>query len=100
MKDKLKVTSIKSTVKSLLGKIQPYSLLLFVVFVGVVYMFMLLKINTLAHVEPSDTDIATQVKTAKTPRLDEETAQKLESLKDNSVSVKTLFEDARSNPFQ
>ena len=100
MKDKLKVTSIKSSAKNIIGKVQPYALLIFIVFVGLIYMYLLVNINTLANVEPSESDIAQQVKTAKTPRLDEETAQKLESLKDNSVSVQSLFEEARSNPFQ
>ena len=74
MKDKLKVTNIKSQAKTILAKLSPYSLIIFLVFVGVIYMYMILSINNLTNAEPTDEDIAAQVKTSKTPRLDEETA--------------------------
>ena len=83
-----------------LVKIRPYLLLGFIVFVVLIYGFLVLRINTLSGEQPSENDVAAQVKAAKVPHIDETVVKQLESLQDNSVSVKTLFEEARNNPFQ
>lgn len=74
------------------------SVLLFLLFMGV-YSYIVFQINTLSNPAVSDDEIAGQVETLPTPRIDEEAARKLQSLKDNSVNVQTLFEQGRTNPF-
>ena len=85
---------------TLLPRLRPYLLIVFLVFIALIYGFLFLRINTLANSQPSDTDVASQVKAAKVPHIDLSLVKQLESLQDNSVSVKTLFQDARNNPFQ
>jgi hypothetical protein len=75
-----------------------YAFLMFLIFLAAVYGFVLYRINTLASAEP--TDEATSQAISKTPHIDEKVVSQLEALKDNSVSVQTLFDDARNNPFQ
>lgn len=79
-------------------KLSRYRILLFVVFVAAVYGFISYKIFTLSSPTTDSSSVDTQV-TSLTPHIDVKIVDQLESLKDNSVNVKTLFEKARQNPF-
>lgn len=72
----------------------------FFILVAGVYGFVVLRINTLANLEPTDSDISSQSIKATIPKIDPRVAKQLESMKDNSANVQTLFEEARKNPFQ
>ena len=89
-----------SKITSIGAKFRPYLLLGFIVFVFLLYGFLMLRLNTLLNTQPSDSDVAQQIDTAKVPHIDETVVKQLESLQDNSVRVKSLFQDARNNPFQ
>jgi hypothetical protein len=80
-------------------KLQPYTLIAFVLFAAALYGFVLLQINALSNQEPTEDAINTQVKTAKLSTIDPAVVKQLQTLQDRSVSVSTLFEDARNNPF-
>jgi hypothetical protein len=76
-----------------------YRVVLFVVFVGCLYAFVAYQAYSLSNQATNSTsDVESQV-TSLTPRIDTNVVDQLESLKDNSVNVKALFEDARQNPF-
>ena len=77
-----------------------YSVILFLIFVTALYGFVAYRINSLATAEPSQDAVSSQVKAAQVPRIDPKVVEQLESLQDNSVSVKTLFNDARNSPFE
>lgn len=97
----ISVKTVKQTVLDVLNKLKPYGLLIFIIFVGIVYGMLMIRIGTLLSNEPSIVDIRIkEVKSNRVPHIDEEVVKKLESLKDNSVSVQSLFDEARSNPFQ
>jgi hypothetical protein len=77
-----------------------YGFPIFLVFVGLIYGFVLLRVNILSNTQPSDAAVSSQVKAAAIPNIDQDVISQLQSLQDNSVSVKALFNQARSNPFQ
>lgn len=77
-----------------------YAVVLFFVLVAGVYGFVILQINLLSSAQPSQSDIDAQVTTTPVPRIDPKVAGQLEQLKDNSVNVQALFDQARQNPFQ
>ena len=77
-----------------------YSFVSFIILVAALYGFLVLRINSLAGMQPSPDAVNSQVQAAHIPRIDPKVVQQLQSLQDNSVSVQTLFNDARSNPFQ
>lgn len=97
---KFKLSSLKETLLTMLGKVQRYSLILFLLFVGVLYAVIVMQINSLSNAQPSTTDVDSQVNAAKIPHIDPTVVSQLKSLQDNSVSVQTLFNQARDNPFQ
>ncbi len=86
--------------KTVLVKLRRYSFVAFLIFVAGIYGFILLRINVLSTTPPSDGEIINQSANARVPRVDPAVLKQLQSLQDNSVSVKTLFEDTRNNPFQ
>jgi len=65
-----------------------------------IYGFLVYQVQVLNTREPSSSDVAAQSVTAQVPHIDTNTLDQLKSLQDNSVSVQTLFDTARSNPFQ
>ncbi len=88
------------TLSDLLKVFRRYSLVIFIVFVTVTYGFILFRINTLINQQPTSFDVSRQVKAAAIPKVDPEVITQLQSLQDNSVTIKALFNQARSNPFQ
>ncbi len=77
-----------------------YVAILFFVLISGVYGFVLLRINALSNIQPSGDTAVTQEKSASIQKIDPKVVKQLETLKDNSVNVQTLFEQARGNPFQ
>ncbi|HSX29576.1 MAG TPA: hypothetical protein VLE73_03390 [Candidatus Saccharimonadales bacterium] len=65
-----------------------------------VYAFVILRINTLSNVQADPSQATAKASAVMVPRIDAAAAKQLESLKDNSVNVQTLFEQNRTNPFQ
>lgn len=78
-------------------KLGSYAFVFFLLFLAVIYGFILYRVNTLSTAEPTGTAV-TQAN--QTPHIDKQVVSQLQDLKDNSVSVQTLFDEARSNPFQ
>lgn len=82
-----------------LQKTSQYAALLFFLLVASVYGFVLLRINTLSSLQPTAESIVSQEKTTSIQKVDPKVVKQLETMKDNSVNVQTLFQQARDNPF-
>lgn len=82
------------------SQLNAYRLPIFLTLIALVYVFIVYQIHSLSTAEPSPDAVSSQVKGAETLKLDPKLVRQLESLQDNSVSVQTLFDQARSNPFQ
>ena len=91
--------SLLATVDRDVNKARRFSVVGFVVFVALLYGFLFLRINGLNDIQPSSDSVTGQVQAAGVPHIDESVVKQLESLHDNSVNVRTLFNDARKNPF-
>jgi hypothetical protein len=85
---------------SRLQQARKYSFIIFIVFVVGIYGFVLYRINSLSSVQPSDDAINSQVQAAQVPKIDQNVVSQLKSLQDNSVNVQSLFDKARTSPFQ
>jgi hypothetical protein len=77
-----------------------YAPLIFCVFIALIYIFIVYRVQVLNNAEPNDTDVTNQSRTAQVPHIDPKVLDQLQSLQDNSVSVQALFDEARANPFQ
>jgi hypothetical protein len=97
---KLDPKEILDKLSSRLQILRRYSFLIFLVFVAALYGFVLFRISTLDSAQPSPDAVSSQVKAAQIPHIDQSVVNQLQSLQDNSVNVKTLFNQTRNNPFQ
>jgi hypothetical protein len=70
------------------------------IFVLLAYSFMVWRINVLTSQEPTPAQIDEKLLTVKRPVIDKNAVSKVQQLQDNNVQVKTLFKQARDNPFQ
>ena len=77
-----------------------YTTLGFVVLLTLVYGFVLVRIQMGQSAEPSSDSVASQLQASATPHVDARIVEQMLNLQDNSVSVRTLFQEARSNPFK
>jgi len=77
-----------------------YAPVLFCLFLALIYGFVVYRVQVLNASEPAPADVATQSRTASVPHIDPKVLSQLQKLQDNSVSVQSLFDDARQNPFQ
>lgn len=82
-----------------LQRLRRYTFVAFIVLVLGSYGFVLTRITSLSNLQPSDSDINSQVQAARVPKIDDTVLNQLKSLQDNSVNVKSLFDQARKNPF-
>jgi hypothetical protein len=69
-----------------------------ILLVLLIYVFVVLKINTLANAEPNPDQ--ENVVTASIPKIDGKAINQIQSLESNNTQVHSLFEQARNNPFQ
>ncbi|MDB5168924.1 MAG: hypothetical protein JWO41_280 [Candidatus Saccharibacteria bacterium] len=91
--------NIKQTALNTLESAGRYRVIAFLVIIAAVYGYTLYGINRLSSAQPSDTSVNSEVTAIHIPKIDKAVVKQLEDLRDNSVSVQTLFEQARNNPF-
>lgn len=91
--------TITTRIAPVLKNLSKYaSLSVFILFFGLAG-FLVLRINQLTGAEPGDDLVAEKLKGVTRPRIDQRAVDAMESLEDQNVNVKALFDDARQNPF-
>jgi hypothetical protein len=99
-KGEIDLKAIRPLARKALQSTLRYTGIMFFVLVAAVYGFVLFRINTLSSAQPTDSDISAQAKSTAIPKIDPKVVQQIQTLKDNSTNVQTLFEENRGNPFQ
>ena len=77
-----------------------YAVLLFVLFVAVIFGFLTLNIASFANREPTDTQIEERLSGSRGITLKDDVVQKIEALQDHNISLESLFDNGRDNPFE
>ncbi len=98
MKDKL--NKLLEKILPWINRVRKYKMFIFFIVLLLLYGFLVFRINTLSNKEPSDDSVTAKLQTVSRPHIDESVIEKIQLLRDNSVKVKTLFNQARQNPFQ
>ncbi len=99
MNPDINLKSIVTKLVPVLDRIKKYGAFAVCVIILGVYAFLILDINTMSQAEPTDTAVQEKLKTITVPKLDEATLKKINDLQDQNVQVKSLFDQARDNPF-
>lgn len=95
---KLNLRDIPALLMGFLRKVSSYRIFIFFLMVAVLYGFIIWRINTFSNTPASTSEVTAQA--TADARIDPATVAKIQSLQDNSVSVQSLFDSARQNPFQ
>ena len=97
---------MKLSLETLLPKIQPYLAFakrytgfLFTLAFLCVYLFLVQHIGHLIQDEPSQSAIDSKLKPVNQLKIDQDAIKKITDLESQNVEVKSLFEQARQNPF-
>lgn len=94
----MKSDNLKLQLQQISKKVLTARIPLFLLLVASVYVFVAWRISILQNAQPSANSVSAQVQSM--PHIDPTTISKIQSLQNNSVSVKALFDQARQNPFQ
>lgn len=87
-------------ISGVLKKLRPYSLFICIILVLGIYLFIVIKIRQLANQQPSTTDVTNKLVELQTPKLDQDAVDSILQLEEESIEIRTLFNEARQNPFQ
>lgn len=98
-KPKLDIKTLKYKAAGLLKRAYRYALVGFIVFIALVYGYIYYRLTTLNNAQPSPDAVTSQVSGSQAPVIDKAAVSQLESLQNNSVSVQSLFNQERTNPF-
>lgn len=93
--EKIKISSL-----DILHKISRFKVALGLLLVVGVYAFLFWRITSLNSAQPSPDAVTAKNNPLSSAHIDKQVVSQLESLRDNSVNVQTLFDQARQNPFQ
>lgn len=96
----INISAISTKLKSTGKRLTKYAGFIAVLLVLGAYGFIVYRIGTLTSHEPEDDVVAERLKNLKKPSIDQATIDKIEQLEDSNVQVKSLFDQARDNPFQ
>ncbi len=96
---KLEVRSFPSKLKPLVGVMQHYIVFAYFIALLLIFGFFVFRINQYAQQEPADDAVQEKLQTVKRPRLDKDVVIKIEQLESQNIEVQSLFDKARSNPF-
>lgn len=96
---KFSLEQLKAKARRKLQQLQRYSWLGFICLVALLYALVYYRFTSLRNAEPSADAISRQVKATRAPQIEKSVVTKLYTLRDNSVNVQALFDEARNNPF-
>jgi hypothetical protein len=71
---------------------------IFILF-SLMYGYVLVQVTTINEQTPSEKKISDKVTALPRPKIDQQLIDKITSLEEENVQVKTIFNDARKNPF-
>lgn len=89
--------SSQAQLQQLTEQLMRLRVVLFLLLVALVYGFVIWRIDALKNAPP--TPSAVDSKLQSTTHIDQATINKIQQLQNNSVSVQTLFNQARQDPF-
>lgn len=97
---------MQSSIEKLLPKIQPYltlakkyaGFIFLLVFLGI-YVFLVQHIGHLIEDEPSQAAVDSKLMPVNQLKVDQDAVKKITELESQNVDVKSLFDQARQNPF-
>lgn len=95
----MKLNDLKEKIMPYVNKLLRYKAIIFFVVLAVVFGYLVFTINSLNNRQPDDNAVNEKYQSVTRPHIDQSVVDKIKQLQDNSVQVKSLFNQARNNPF-
>jgi hypothetical protein len=96
---KIKTDKLQSIALPIMTFLKKHRVTLFIVFFLAAYTFLVYRIGNLVNGDPPQTAIDAQLTTVKRLKIDQESIDRILELNEQNVEVRSLFEQARENPF-
>jgi hypothetical protein len=94
------LAKIKDVFPKILQKLGRFSVIIFTVAIFVVFSFLIIQINSFARAEPDQDKVQEEMLSGtRSLKIDDTTINALKRLENQNVEVRTLFNQARDNPF-
>jgi hypothetical protein len=77
-----------------------FDVLIFIFLAATMFAFMTLQIASYSNAEPTADQVDEKRDSLKTVKLDESAVSKLKLLEDKNISIESLFDNGRANPFE
>lgn len=94
-------------IESFIEKLEPaknfitrYKVLIFVITVVIVFSYMAFNISRYSNAEPTALQIDDKKTSIKVVKLDEKSIEKIKELQGKNISIESLFNNGRANPFE
>ena len=99
----MNISQLKSKIAAqtapLVTKFKRYHVLIFLLtFLGI-YGFLIIRVSNLTQSEPTSAQLGESLGEVKRLRLDQDSIDNLLELEEQNIEVRSLFEQARDNPF-
>lgn len=93
----MNIAAILTRIQPVIAYIKRYKIIMFALFFLGMYTFLIYQINTLVASEPDPTTVTET--TVKRLQVDQKSIDNILLLEEQNIEVKTLFQQARENPF-
>lgn len=96
---KNQLNNILSRLIPLVSFFKKYIVFIFVMIIFGIFGFFVFRINQYSNSEPSDEAVSEKLQTVQRPRIDQAVIDTILKLQNQNIQVQSLFDQARSNPF-
>lgn len=100
MKNSLNLKSLLPWVKKGRQEVIRHAVFLAIFSVLLIYVLLVWKINSLANAEPTASAVTAEQAKTTVPKIDKNAIKQIQNLEQTNTQVKSLFDEARNNPFQ
>lgn len=95
----LNTTALLAKLSHVTDGAKRYRVIIFALFFLGLYGYLIMQISSLINSEPPQTVVTDKAQTIKRIRVDQKSIDSLLELEEENIEVKTLFQEARENPF-
>lgn len=96
---KLSIDTITQKARQILTLFQRNAAFIFIVLFLGIYIYLVNHIGSLITNEPTQSQVETQLKPISKLRIDQDAVNRMTELEAQNIEVKSLFDQARQNPF-
>jgi hypothetical protein len=95
----LSIDEILTKAKPFILLIKKYASFLFILIFLMIYVYLVQRIGYLIQQEPSQSAIDSKAKPVNQLKVDQDAVRKITDLESQNIEIKSLFDQARDNPF-